>query len=83
MASFGNCQHFKKDIKELEQLRVSSILNVLMKPRSIDDEIRDPFYILQMLRLDVFKKVLISNWITSKTLSLTKEQQINYSNQID
>lgn len=76
---------FKKDIKELEQLRVSSILDVLIKPRSIHDEIRDPFYILQMLRLDVLKKVLISNRImfTSKTLSFTKEQQINYSNQID
>lgn len=73
MVSIENCQHCK-DIKELEQLRVSSILDVLMKPRSIDDEIRDPFYILQMLRLDVFKKVLISNRImfTSKTLSFTK-----------
>lgn len=75
MVIIENCQQFK-NIKELEQLRVSYILDVLMKPRSINDEIRDPFYILQMLRLDVFKKVLISSWITSKTLILQKNDKL-------
>lgn len=63
-----------KDIQELERLRVIFLLYVPMISRS--RRIYMYVYILQMLRLDVFKKILISNWSTSKTLTFTKGQQI-------